>query len=224
MLAHYPDPARPAPGFLEATGGALLIGRVLPFCGLGEELLEVWDRWAQLAGDGLTVVPAHDLSRFAEYAGLRGWFRIVIGAPVAIVHAEQGPSPGFDHRAITDAAGRASELLDVAKIDALCELLGASDARSFATQRTRALLVPFGPIASAHLAYGVLAPPLELPPAGRARVRGTDMQQRPHPLSVHGCVVASACDWDIAEPELGIEAHAARASVEAAYHLVARYG
>lgn len=224
MAVPFPDPARAAPGFLEATGGALMIGRVLPFRGLGEDLLGAWDQWAQIAGDALSIVPAHDLSRFEEYAGLQGWFRIAIGVRVATVSADDGPSRPFDHRAISDAAARATARLDAARVDALATRLDPASALSFRAQRTRALLVPFGPIASAHLAYGELAPALTLPAVGRARVRGVDMQQRPHVHAVHGYVVASACDWDLAEPAVDERSHAARAFAGAAYHLVARYG
>lgn len=224
MLAPRSDPARAAPGFVEATGGALLVGRVLTFRGLGEDLLAAWDRWEGVAGDAVSIVPAHDLSRFEEYAGFRGWFRVAIGVSVTMAYADGGPSAALDHRAIVDAAARAREHLDGARIDALGRGLHPEDARSLAAQRTRALLVPFGPIASAHLAYGVLAPALGLPPAGRARVRGADMQERPHAQAIHGLVIASACDWDVAQPDVSEGAHAARAFPGAAYHVVTRYG
>lgn len=216
--ASVSDPARAAPGFLEVTGGALLIGRVITFRGRGDALLDRWDAWADACGGELVLVPAHDLSRFGEYASFRGVFRVAVGAPVALAHADEGPSIGFDRGAILDAEAIAAARLDAERLGALEAALDADAARDLRTQRTRALLVPFGPIASAHLARGVLAPALSTPPRGLARIRGTDMRERPHPRVVHGQVIASACDWDIAEPVLDEPA------APGAYHVIPRYG
>ncbi|WP_157069252.1 hypothetical protein [Sandaracinus amylolyticus] len=216
----FADPARPAPAFLDATGGALLFGRVLLFRGLGDAFLATWDRWQTIVPDDLALVPAHDLSRFEEYRGFDGCFRVAVGVTVAIASADEGPSAPFDDAAILRARDRAAQCLDARIVGVLAATLGAHDALALHGQHTRALLVPYGPIASVHLAHGVIAAALSTPPPGLARVRGTDMRERPHRDVVHGSLVASACDWDIAEPDL----HAVRTARGRAFHLVARYG
>lgn len=224
MRASHSDPVRPGPGFLDATGGALVIGRLLLFRGLGERLLGVWDRWAEIAGDELALLPAHDFSRWSEYEGFDGWFRVAIGVRVALAWADEGPSAPFDGQEVRDAWIRAERLLDEPTITALAASLSAPDGRSLCTQHTRALLVPFGPIASVHLARGRIAPALSTPPAGMRRVRGVDMRERPHRVAVHGAIVASACDWDVSDAALDPDALAAERASDALYHLVARYG
>ncbi|UJR80208.1 hypothetical protein [Sandaracinus amylolyticus] len=216
----FADPARPAPAFLDATGGALLFGRVLLFRGLGDAFLATWDRWQTIVPGDLALVPAHDLSRFEEYRGFDGCFRVVVGVEVATASADEGPSPPFDAAAITRARERATRSLDAHTVNVLAATLGAHDALALRAQPTRALLVPYGPIASVHLAHGVIAAALATPPPGLTRVRGADMRERPHRDVVHGALLASACDWDIAEPDLD----AAPGAAGRAFHLIARYG
>lgn len=221
------DPVREGPGFSEATGAALLIGRLVPFRGLGEQLLARWDRFRTVLsplGDDVRIVAAHDLSRFGEYVGFDGVFRLAVGVTVATVHADDGPSDPFDREAIARAEERASAWLAEGIWDVLAAEISTAEAWSLRTQRTRALVVPFGPIASATLAYGALARGTDLPGRGLQRVRGTDMRARPHARAVHGVVVASAADWDVAEADVTATAHATRAFPGAAYHLVADYG
>jgi hypothetical protein len=254
--AGWVDPARDAPGFREATGAALLIGRVLTFRGVGDDLIALWDRCtAALARHGelerdVAMIPAHDLSRFEEYAGLDGCFRIALGATIAIAYADQAPSLesaiGCDRveRAIARAAA-----IDFVELERRCaavrglsvrresvrresvprewvrrDSVHRDGARALRHQTTRALLVPFGPIPSATLALGALAPGDALPERARRRIRGTDMDARPHRRAVHGEIVARAADWDLAYPELERLRARDGARPGDALHLIASYG
>lgn len=224
MAAQWMDPVRSGAAFSESTGGTLLVGRVVPFRGSGEQLLERWDRWSARLPEEARLVPAHDLSRFEEYVGLDGWYRVALGIEIATAYADGGPSLPFGQRAIADADARARVALGGDFFDRIAEDLAATDVWALRTQRTRALLVPFGPIASARLAYGAIASTRERPGPGLARVRGLDMRSMPHHLAVDGTLVASASDWDVVDADLGAEAHDARARPGSAYHVVARYG
>jgi hypothetical protein len=224
-LRPWRDPVRPAPAFLEATGAALLVGRIASFRGLGEDLLERFDRWQEASPTSM-LVPAHDLSRFEEYVGFDGSFRVAAGSGIACVLADDGPSHAIGLEDVEAAAVRARENAD-ALYDAIARDLSAREAAALLLQPTRPLLVPFGPIASARLAYGIRVRPSERassPEKFPARIQGSDMMERRHAFEVHGRLVASASDWDIAEPILDRASHDARALPGAAYHVVAHYG
>ena len=216
--SRWPDPVRPAPGFLEVTGATLLVGRLVPFRGRGEELLARWDGWSSAVDDDeRCAVPAHDLSRFAEYAAFEGRFLVAVGIAVRTAYADDGPSAPFDAAAIDRATLRA--LRHERTYARLAHELHPLDAWSLRTQRTRALLVPFGPIASARIAFGTLVDAARAPAPGATRVRGRDMRDHPHDHAIDGVAIASASAWDVAEiPPLEAP------PIAGAFHLVPRYG
>lgn len=196
-----------------------MLGRVVHYRGLGEDLLARWDAWSALFDPAIArAVPAHDLSRFEEYVGFDGHFRVAIGLVLATRYADDGPSAPLDADGFDRDRARADELLTPRTLDRIAADLASDAAWSLRTQRTRALLVPFGPIASARLARGRLVSVLEPIAAGAIRIRGVDMRQQLHDLAIDGELVTAASDWDIAEPDL--EASAARGDL----HLIARYG
>lgn len=216
--SRWPDPVRAAPGFLEITGATLLVGRLVPFRGRGEELLARWDGWsAALDDDDRCAVPAHDLSRFSEYAGFEGRFLVAVGIAVRTAHADEGPSAPFDGAAVAAATERARR--HDRTYARLARELDPLDAWSLRTQRTRALLVPFGPIASARIAFGTRVDATAPRALGVERVRGRDMRDRPHDHAIDGVAIASAAAWDVAEI-----APLDPPPIEGAFHLVPRYG
>lgn len=221
----WQDPVRPAPGFLEVTGATLLVGRLIPFRGPGEELLARWDAWSSLIDDAdRCAIPAHDLSRFEEYVGFDGRFRIALGIAISTATADEGPSAPFTTADVERAQARAAEHLPDRLLDRVARDLAPADAWALRTQRTRPLLVPFGPIASARLASGTLARALDPIAPGATRVRGRDMRGRAHPQAVDGTTIAVASDWDVAEPDLRAAALRLRGlEPEGTLHLVARY-
>ena len=196
--AHAQEPPiREGAGFYDVTGAMLLCGRSIDPKGRADELLSFYDRaMSLLEHEAYRVVPANDLSRWSEWAGSDEgrWPTFVVGLKVATGRADPGISPAFSIEQVRARLSAAQRLLD----DAFWAKLLDHPAVQQEPEEIQAWLVPFGPLASASLAFGRLAPSDDEAPEGLEGVQGQDMNQEPFGEQVIGVCVESTGDGLVA--------------------------